>query len=218
MGTGETPGDAATQAKERSGVYGFLAAVFREEVNAEALKQLKEPGFAEALSAAGVDGGGDFLARPEGELLEELAVEYARLFLGPGKHVSPYASVYLEGKGRTLWGKTTESVKTYLESSGFEFRENYHGLPDHISVEMEFMQYLASIEGRALDEDDQETFAECRKLEGEFLVGHMIKWVPLFCWEIAAAAELPFYRRMAELTRDFIQAESAELGLPMETG
>ncbi len=49
-----------------------------------------------ALSAAGVALDGAFLERAKAGVIEDRAVEYTRLFIGPGGHVAPYASVHLD--------------------------------------------------------------------------------------------------------------------------
>ena len=199
---------AARRAMERSDLYGLLAAVFRREPTAELLRQIREPGFAGALSAAGVSWDEGFLDRPEAELVEALAVEYTGLFIGPGKHVPPYASVYLAGEHGELWGPSTARVKRFIEAAGFEYHDHYRDLPDHLSAELEFMKHLAAREAQALDEADGEVAARCRKVGTEFLTAHMAVWIPEFCRCIDRDATLPFYREMAGLLADFIQSEA----------
>jgi TorA maturation chaperone TorD len=44
-------------------------------------------------------------------------------------------------------------------------------------------------------------------MEKEFIEEHLIRWVPVFCEKVIREAELPFYREMAELTKNFIEFE-----------
>jgi len=81
-------------AKNRSNIYGLLASVYRQEVTSDLIQQIKDPQFLGVLSDLGTEGLDTFLQKPENELLEDLAVEYTRLFLGPGKHISPHESVH----------------------------------------------------------------------------------------------------------------------------
>jgi TorA maturation chaperone TorD len=78
-------------ARQRSNIYGLLATVFRQEVTSDFLQKIKDPQFMGVLSHFGIDWT-NYLSQPEEQLLDELAVEYARLFLGPGKHISPHDS------------------------------------------------------------------------------------------------------------------------------
>ena len=200
----------AAVARQRSNVYGLLATVFGHEVSSELLQQIKDPQFMGVLSDMGLELESDFFDKPEAELLEDLAVEYAWLFLGPGKHISPHESIHhqrSDGDWGQMWGKSTVEVKNFIESAGLDYKEAYTGLPDHISVELGFMQQVTLREEQALSEDDQEGALYCLKMEKKFIEEHLIRWVPAFCEKIISRAELPFYREMAALTIKFIEFE-----------
>ncbi len=199
-----------TVAGQRSNVYGLLATVYGQEVTLEFLRRIKDPQFMGVLSDMGLELERDFFEKPELELIEDLAVEYAALFLGPGKHISPHESVHhkrSDGDWGKLWGKSTVEVKKFIESAGLDYKEAYTGLPDHISVEFEFMQQVTLREEQALSENDQEGALYCLKMEKKFIEEHLIRWVPAFCEKIISRAELPFYREMAALTIKFIEFE-----------
>jgi len=91
-------------AKNRSDIYGLLATLYRQEVTSDLLQQIKDPQFLGVLADLGFDVKREFLLKPEKELLEVLAVEYTRLFLGPGKHISPHESVHHQ-RDDGQWGK-----------------------------------------------------------------------------------------------------------------
>jgi len=198
----------------RSTLYGFLAAIYRQEVSSDLLQQIKDPRFLGVLSNLGIELRNGFLKKPEKELLEDLAVEYAYLFLGPGKHISPHESVHHKTEGAQsgqLWGESTAEVKKIIESSGLEYKTEYTGLPDHISVELEFMQQITLREEQAWQDDDKETALLCLKNEKKFVDEHLFRWVPDFCEKVIETADWPFYREMARLTRSFIEFEKEEL-------
>jgi TorA maturation chaperone TorD len=201
-------------AGHRSNIYGFLAAVYRRELTIELLQQMKDQQFQEVLSSLGVKLNNGFFGNSEKELLENMAVEYTRLFVGPGKHISPYESVQHKKEGvqsGQLWGELTAEVKNIIESSGLEYESEYTGLPDHISVELEYMQHVVQREAQAWEADDDQMALLCHKNEKEFVDEHLIRWVPDFCEKVIEAAEMPFYREMARLTRSFIEFEKQEL-------
>ena len=202
--------DNKTAAKQRSNIYGLLAAVYRQEVTTDLLQQIKDPRFMGVFSDLGSEKICLFFQKPDKELLEELAVEYARLFLGPGKHVSPHESVHHlrdDGEGGSLWGKSTVEVKKLIESTGLDYKDAYKGMPDHISVELEFMQQVILREEKAWEEADNNTASDCRQLEKKFIEEHLARWIPTFCDKVIGEAELPFYREMAALTIKFIEFE-----------
>ncbi len=206
--------DLAPLAHQRATIYGFLAAIYRQEVSSNLLKQIKDPQFLKVLSNLGIELNNGFFKKPEKKLLEDLAVEYARLFVGPGKHISPHESVQHQrddGQWGQLWGESTAQVKKIIESSGLEYKTEYTGLPDNISVELEFMQQVILREEQAWQADDKETAVLCQKNEKKFIDEHLFCWIPDFCEKVIKAAELPFYREMAKLTRAFIEFEKQEL-------
>lgn len=197
---------------ERSSLYGFLASVYRTEPAEELLREIRKDSFKDALKAVGVDLGKALEGDLDKKLLDDLAVEYTRLFIGPGKHVAPYAAVYLGGEGASLWGPETIWVKKFIEAAGFDYRTDYHDLPDHVAVELEFMQEITANEAEALENEDRVRAEKLKRIEEEFMTTHMVKWVPRFCRRVQDQAEFPFYRAMARLTEDFILSEAATLG------
>ena len=208
---------SAPLANLRSTIYGFLAAIYRQEVSSDLLQHLKDPQFMGVLANLGIEINNGYFKKPERELLEDLAVEYTRLFLGPGKHISPHESVHHKKENTQsgqLWGESTAEVKKIIESSGLEYKTEYTGLPDHISVELEFMQQVILREEQAWKDDDKETALLCQENGKKFVDGHLARWVPNFCEKVIDAAESPFYREMAQLTRSFIEFEKQELARP----
>jgi len=206
--------DNKTAARQRSNIYGLLAAVYRQEVTPDFLQQIKDPRFMGVFSDLGSEKMSLFFQKPDKELLEELAVEYARLFLGPGRHVSPHESVHHEredGQWGSLWGKSTVEVKKLIESTGLDYKDAYKGMPDHISVEFEFIQQVILREEKAWEEADNKTASDCRQLEKKFIEEHLARWIPIFCDKVIGEAELPFYREMAVLTRKFIEFEKEKI-------
>ncbi len=206
--------DNKTAARQRNNIYGLLAAVYRQEVTPDLFQQIKDPRFMGVFSDLGSEKMGLFFQKPDKELLEELAVEYAWLFLGPGKHVSPHESVHHQrddGQSGSLWGKSTVEVKKLIESTGLDYKDTYKGMPDHISVEFEFMQQVILREEKAWEEADTETASACRRLEKKFIEEHLVRWIPTFCDKVIGEAELPFYREMAALTRKFIEFEKEKI-------
>jgi len=201
-------------AKNRSNVYGLLAAVFRQEVTSDFLLQIKDPQLLGVLSALGVELQQNFFDRQEDVLCEELAIEYARLFLGPGKHISPHESVHHprdDGKWGQLWGAATVEVKKFIKATGLNYDPDYKGIPDHISVELEFMEMLSRREAQEWSEGNEEAALRLLEVELRFVRDYLSCWVPIFCDKVIEAAELSFYRELAGLTKRFIEYDLSEL-------
>ena len=183
--------------------------MFREEITAERLRQIKGPDIKEVLSEMGIQYD-IFSKKDQDQLLEDLAVEYTRLFLGPDKHISPHEAVHHQrddGDWGVHWGGSTVDVKKFIETTGLEYKQEYSGMPDHISVELDFMKEAAGREAQALEEKDWEGALYCQKMEKKFIYDHLIKWIPAFCDKIISQAEISFYGDLADVTKNFINLE-----------
>lgn len=198
-------------AQQRSSVYGFLSLIYRDEPTIELLRQLKGQEFVSALSDLRIELDLDFLKRTEEELLWDLSVEYTRLFLGPGQHISPHESVHRKGEEGLLWGETTAKVKRFIETSGLKYRSAWKGIPDHISVELEFMQRLIQYEADSWQRKDYPRAIRSLQLQRRFIGGHLLQWIPSFSGLVIREARSDFYRQMAELTEEYIIFEAERI-------
>ena len=200
-------------ADHRGHIYGLLALIYHREVTQDLLSQVKDPRFLGVFADLGIEGIEASLQGSKEKLIEDLAVEYARLFLGPGKHISPHESIHHkreDGDWGTLWGADTVEVKKFIEATGLKYEPDYKGMPDHVSVEFEFMAALARRESQAWAENDEAIVRSCVAMQKKFLEEHLTHWIPDFCEKVSQQAELPFYRAVAELTRGFIEFERKE--------
>ena len=192
-------------------IYDFLARVFAKEVSANFLIKLRDEQFQAHLADLNIELDKEFFSKPDASCLEELAVEYSRLFLGPGQHISPHESVHHirdDGDFGSFWGKSTTDVKSFIESAGLIFQPQFTGIPDHISVELEFMRYIVDREADALKQNDRPGALYCLKMGKKFIDEHLAKWVSPFCDKVIEKVELSFYGEITKLCKWFIEYES----------
>jgi TorA maturation chaperone TorD len=200
---------AADSAQLRSNMYGLLATVFREEPTEALIKELRGPRLSGVFSDMGVELGETFSNISDSAVAEALGLEFTRLFIGPGPHVSAHESVFAEMDGGTssLWGRKTVEVKNFIETAGLGYQPEYSGIPDHVSVELEFMQKLTAWEAEKWTQQDRKSAEYCSTVQRLFLNQHLLCWLPQFCDAVMEQAELPFYRSMSELTRNYLEFE-----------
>lgn len=165
------------EAWARSQLYGLLARVFRAEPDALLLEHMKGPEVLAALGGDGVRLAAFLEVRPVEALIAELGEEHARLFLGPGAHVSLHESVLVRREGGLLWGVETADVAAFMREAGFDLPVRSGMIPDHLSVELEFMAHLCREEAQALRDGDDPLRRSARSWQGEFLGRHLGKWV-----------------------------------------
>lgn len=143
--------------------------------------------------------------------LEALAVEHARLFIGPFQLVAPpYGSIYLDD-AKTVMGDSTAGVAAFYHSCGLHLADDFHELPDHFAVELEFMSYLAFKQREAEVSGDKAEGARFAGLQKEFLVRFLLPWLEPFASAIIIDDEAPFYTSIARCTAAFIHADYTAL-------
>ncbi len=194
----------AELAHSRSGCYSFFAAVFARPPDSGFLSRLLSPETVAQLGSLGCRSTDDL--SPDEESIEALAVEYTLLFVGPGPHLTPCESVWRDNEG-LLWGECTSRVKLFIESSGLRFQPDWRGLPDHVSVELEFMARLCSHEAGLWGRPERvRDLRQCLETEESFLSDHLLAWVPSFCGRVAERNS-GYYGQTAQLAKDFLESD-----------
>ncbi len=205
---GEGAGTQALEAaRARAAVYGLLARVFAGAPAPELLAGVRQPQMREALAAAGIELGEDFFAGDAEQLARRLAVEYARLFIGPGAQVALYESFFVRGEGEErpqLWGEAAVAVAAFCREVGLETAPGR--VPDHVSHELEVMAVLSQAEAESLAASAGDEARRWRRLQVRFCQEHLGRWLPDFSRAVARATG-GFYRGMALLAEEQVRAD-----------
>lgn len=198
-------GDAA-----RADFCRFLAACYYEPAAAFAEEKLFDS-MAQAASrfdpelAAGAGRLGEAFGSAS---LDDLLVDYTRLFLGPvDAPAKPYGSVWL-GPDKLTMQDSTMAVLALYEEGGFDIAEDFRELPDHVAAELEFLYLLLFRESRARSDGGEQAIAESAALRKRLLDQHLGRWAGPFAAALTVAAESGFYRELGHLTNRFVTIEA----------
>lgn len=101
---------------------------------------------------------------------EELLVEYSRMFLQPPREANLNTCFPLDG---AMMGGTVSEIEVFYRNHGIERGEHFKDLPDHVSVQMEFVSCLY---GRAAEKQDNGS----GKAASHFLYQYVRRWIPHF--------------------------------------
>lgn len=202
----------ADEAMECSRLYGLLARVFRCEPTLELLEIVRSSSFQDALGASATALSESLLKRSQEEVIHELSVEFTRLFLGPGRHISPHESVQLDGGNGPLWGEATVAVQRFIEKAGFKLSEHAIHPPDHISVALDFLSHLARLESESWSKKDLQAVENTLNWQASFYSQHIGKWFSLFCHTILENQPVAFYRTFSEILSQFLTQEQKSIG------
>jgi len=196
----------------RENLYRFLARVYRVEVDAPFLRQLGGVGFPTECDDPELAEGyrllTAWLKNPGSDPLTDLAVDYARIFLGAGLFdgvvAYPYESVYTS-EGRLIMQDARDQALALYSSKGLSCVEPMGNPEDHIALELEFMAHLCRETLQA--GDDWASASALLKEQQEFIEKHIGKWIPAFCADIAKCASTDFYRAAGKITLGFLNME-----------
>lgn len=106
---------------------------------------------------------------------EELLVEYSRMFLQPPREATLNVCYPLDG---AMMGGTVSEIEAFYRNYGVERGDHFKDLPDHVSVQLEFVSYLYGRAAAELENGKLDTEAELAA--GHFLYEFVSRWIPPF--------------------------------------
>lgn len=142
--------------------------------------------------------------------LDELRVDYTRLFLGPVQALAqPYASVWLGDRNQLMQAPALDAMALYAQA-GFEVDAAFQDLPDHVAVELEFLYLLLWRANEARAAGDAAALAASASLRRAFLEQHLGRWLGPFLLAMHEGAQSDFYETLAQLTERFVRLAAAD--------
>lgn len=189
----------------RAAMYGMLARLFREELTFEDLQQLKGMQFPVGTCNVSIDQGFhdlfDYLKTAWQGSVTELAIDYARTFIGSG--TSGYSAAYLyesvyTSERRLLAREARGEVLQFYRNNGLK-KGKWNDMEDHLALELEFMQVLSLRTRDALVEGDEDAALNLIRTQRDFARLHLNNWLPMMSGDAQRFAETKFYRGAAML-------------------
>jgi TorA maturation chaperone TorD len=104
---------------------------------------------------------------------EELLVEYSQMFLQPPREAVLNVCFPLDG---AMMGGTVTEIEDFYRHYGVERGDHFKDLPDHVSVQLEFVAYLYGRAAEGIGEGEPDTGSE--KAAGHFLHRFVSRWLP----------------------------------------
>lgn len=142
---------------------------------------------------------------------EDLLVDYSKLFVVPSELIAPpYGSVYLDNE-RKVMGDSTMKVIGMYQKAGLSMSDDFKELPDHITVELEFMYYLIFKEIEALEKSEIDTAFHFIRMQQTFLDRFLGRWVGQCCEKIKEGTGNGFYKSLADCLSSFILESNQRL-------
>ncbi len=206
---------------------GFLrtlaSALYKELVpeQIDALNAANLGGLADAVDDTDMADGlrelGRYLARGGANVRQDLAVDYARIFLAAGiqdgKAAIPYESVFTSPEGLLMQDSRDDVAKAY-RSQGLEIDHSLNDIEDHITFELEFVANMCDKTAAALGTGEElggEQVQELLHVQVEFVDRHLLNWIDGLAQRVDKFAELAFYPAIMKVVKGALVEHRAVL-------
>ncbi len=104
-------------------------------------------------------------------------------------------------------------IAGFYRAFGVELSKDIHERLDHLSVEFEFMHFLAYKESYSRCHDGADKTQIVLDAQKKFVKNHIGRWVPLFCRMLVKKADSGLYKYVADLMAEWMDFETAFLGV-----
>ncbi len=187
------------ESRGRADLYRLLSRLYEREADQALLDSLRGLSLPEDNDdlKQGAAALRDYLAAAGPDTLEELAVDYAAVFLAAGSAEGaaalPCESVYTSPR-RIFMQEAWEQVRGLYADKGLGKAEGRADLmEDHLALELAFMGWLI----------DNGSVSEQRS----FLEGHLLNWLPAFAADVETYGRTPFYKAVTRVALGFLALE-----------
>ena len=192
-----------------------LGSLVYTELSREQIDNLKAQKLAtigadeEGLLGEGFRGMGRYLSRSGANVRQDLAVEYARIFLGAGvstkQSAAPFESVFISPEGLLMQDARDEVVAVYRRY-GTEIDPEVNVPEDHLGFELTFLGNMADKTADALagDRIDSERVADLVGSQSAFIDGHILNWIDALSEKVDEFAESQFYPSVMKLIKGYV--------------
>ncbi len=174
---------------ELAPVYRFLGRLWLREADEEAMKTWRI--VSDTIAA---DNG------IEDESLNDLSIEYCRLFVGPRDHFPPFQSVWQQGQ---LNGTACISMERFLSHTGYTSQHDLGDIPpDHFGLQLDVFGWMLE---QQMSSSDPCIF----EVVDEFRRAHVL-WSGVLLKRVEQAAETDLYQQLARTTQALLQLNETQ--------
>ncbi len=206
-------GELVAECRARANIYRILSGAFLEEPTAEYLEAIRSPETMASLKGLGVAFDADFTGKPVEMVQEELAQEYAVLFVVTGG-CPAVESIRLYGRFQQ---QPFFEMREIYRREGFEVGGGrFLVFDDQLGAQLMFVAEMLDRAADALAAGNQGGYVDTVKTIKRFWALHLGKWVRGYSSLLARATEYSFYREIAKLLGSFAEWELGLLGVMVD--
>ncbi len=212
--------DLIALSRARASMYRFLGGLYIMEVDEDQLLMLKKMDFPHIEGSSNSDldlkEGYDLMKRYIADIdssdLEDLAADYAKVFLAAGdaagRAAFPYEAVYVNKKHQ-VGGSTQMQMHALYLARGLEPDPNvYRTMEDNIGLMLEYMANICDEITAVIEKNDKEKINALIDEQRQFMKKHITNWIYSFTGDVMKFSERDFYKAVAKITNGFIKKEA----------
>ena len=190
----------------------LLARLHGKELDEELINELSAAPFAQGFAllpeseqaseaAHVIDAGWELIADADDlqKRVDELAADFAALYLTHGHRVSPTESEWLDDDGLTRQTPMMEVRQWYRRHR--VAAPDWRTMPDdHIALQLAFIAHMLGAK------DEEGGFRASLGEITRFMDEHLLLWLPAFAAEAARRCDTPFYAGLAMFTHAWLES------------
>jgi TorA maturation chaperone TorD len=193
-------------------MMGLLSRLYLKEPTQELIDDLRQMRFPYETENDYLDQGyfalTSYLSKHGIDAKDELAIDYARTFLGSG--TDSYAAAYpMEsihtGRKRLAMQKARDEVLAIYRAYGLDRSESLKDSEDHIGCELEFLGLLATRCAAALRAGNIDEADNIVKTLKNFMTDHIMNWVPKLTAQMRHFCKTEFYEGLSFITIGYLK-------------
>lgn len=174
-------------------IYAFLSKIFADSLDDEFLEDLSQN--QELLETIGENSKTWFASNDLASIKEALNIDFTTIFL---MNERAFESAVIDSKEEILVGLQNPVMQFYFNHNyELNLTATHLQTPDHISIELAFMQNLIS--------------KNEIKSQIEFLQNHILSWVIPYLIAIKGMCQTPFYADICDFTNEFLASDFQNL-------
>jgi TorA maturation chaperone TorD len=170
-------------ATELANIVELVGRLWLREISLPTLEAMSSPEFQDPF----VELGGFVPNQIDNETIEELAIQYCELLVGPRGHISPVQSVWSTNQFQS---ESAASMNRFFDLvPGYEPESN---LSDHIGVQLDFLSVLL-----------HQTEKQANEVIALYVSQHL-QWTDRFLNKVISRESSEFYQGLAIVTRQLV--------------
>lgn len=129
------------------------------------------------------------------------------IYNSEGKIQAPIWESYYTSYDHSLFSKSTFILRNKLHEFGLQYKLENTYPEDHLSVQLDFLNYLIDFTSQAMKNNDYLSYEKGIYNQYWLIKDHLLRWVPLFIKKIELANNQSIYYPLSVLLLEILQED-----------